>query len=158
MGRHHDKTADPGGEFRAPRRRRANPGGRPRNLQSADQRRTDGGDEARAGREVKQAEAGSGHPEDGNARAGIFAAGWSRREIDRAPKLASYWLRSDRTKAPGQPIRRGAGAPDGALEKTGAYIQAESSQTERGAQNQRTQQRDGHERIKARLGFGDGAY
>jgi hypothetical protein len=47
---------------------------------------------------------------------------------------------------------------NGALEKTGAYIEAESSQTERGAQNQRTYQRDGHERIKARLGFGYGAY
>jgi hypothetical protein len=74
MGRHHDKTADTGGEFRAPRRRRANPGARRRNLQSADQRRTDGGDEARASREVKQAEAELDHPED-NARGRSFC-GW----------------------------------------------------------------------------------
>jgi hypothetical protein len=124
-------------------------------LQSAGQRRTDGGDEARAGREVKQAEAELDHPEDGTRGVGIFAAGWSRREIDRAPKLAGYCLRSERrvNRSAVARVRR-----NGALEKTGAYIQAESSQTERGAQNQRTQQRDGHERIKARLGFGNGAY
>jgi hypothetical protein len=135
-------------------------------LQSADLQRTDGGDEARAGREVKEAEAELDRPEDGNARGRIScgrvaetAPRYSNgvlREIDRAPKLASYCLRSDRTKAP---VNRSAVARvrrNGALEKTGAYIEAESSQTERGAQNQRTQQRDGHERIKA-LGFGNGA-
>jgi hypothetical protein len=143
--------------------------GRQRNLQSADQRRTDGGDEARASREVKAAEAELDHPEDGNARGRNFY-GWVAetaprysngaailREIDRAPKLASYCLRSDRTKAP---VNRSAVARvrrNGALEKTGAYIQSESSQTERCGQNQRTQQSDGHERIKARLGFGNGA-
>lgn len=47
---------------------------------------------------------------------------------------------------------------NGALEKTGADIQAERSQTERCAQNKRTKQSDGHERIKARLGFGNDAY
>jgi hypothetical protein len=137
-------------------------------LQSADLQRTDGGDEARAGREVKEAEAELDRPEDGNARGRIScgrvaetAPRYSNgvlREIDRAPKLASYCLRSDRTKAP---VNRSAVARvrrNGALEKTGAYIQAESSQTERCGQNQRTQQRDGHERIKARLGFGNGAY
>jgi hypothetical protein len=73
MGRHHDKTADTDGEFRASRRRRANPGGRRRNLQS--QRRTDGGDEARSSREVKEAEAELDHPEDGNAWGRSFC-GW----------------------------------------------------------------------------------
>jgi hypothetical protein len=80
------------------------------------------------------------------------------RGIDRAPGLAGYSLRSDRTKAP---VSRSAVARvrrNGALEKAGADIQAETSQTERRAQNKRTQQSDGHQRIKAGLGFGDGAY
>jgi hypothetical protein len=80
------------------------------------------------------------------------------RGIDRAPGLAGYSLRSDRTKAP---VSRSAVARvrrNGALEKTGADIETETSQTERCAQNKRTQKRDGHERIKAGLGFGDGAH
>ena len=139
-------------------------------MQSADQRRTDGGDEARASREVKAAEAKLDHPEDGNARGRNFCGRVAktrhdirtgcaiRREIDRAPKLAGYCLRSDRTKAPVNRFSVARVRRNGALEKTGAYIQAESSQTERCGQNQRTQQSDGHERIKARLGFGNGAY
>jgi hypothetical protein len=74
MGRHDDKTADTGGEFRASRRRRATQA-RQRNLQSADQQSTDGGDEARAGREVREAEAELDRPEDDNARGRNFC-GW----------------------------------------------------------------------------------
>jgi hypothetical protein len=109
------------------------------------------------GREVKEAEAELDHPEDGNARGRNFCGWVVETRIDRAPELASYCLRSDRTKAP---VNRSAMARvrrNGALEKTGAHIQAEGSQTERCAQNQRTQQSDGHERIKAGLGFGKGA-
>src|SRR5712692_81047 len=83
------------------------------------------------------------------------------REISRPPKLgrvllgwvffASVMARNRQSADPPR-VRR-----NGVLEKTGAYIQAESSQTERCAQNKCTKQSDGHERIKS-LGFGNGAY
>ena len=86
----------------------------------------DGGDQARAGRAVKEAEAELDRAEDGNARGRNFcgrvaetAPRYSNgvlREIDRAPKLASYRLRSENQSA-GQPIRRGAGAPERRLRK-----------------------------------------
>jgi hypothetical protein len=81
-----------------------------------------------------------------------------RREIDRALKLAGYCLRSDRTKAP---VSRSIAARvrrNGLLEKAGAYIQAESGHTECCAQDKPAKQSDGHQRIKACLGFGNGAY
>jgi hypothetical protein len=156
-------------KFRAPRRTQTKPRRVPAGFAiGADRRRTDGGNEARAHGE-KEAGAELDHPEESNARgrnscgpggrdgADIRTARAMLRGIDRAPGLAGYSLRGDRTKAP---VSRSAVARvrrNGVLEKAGADIQAESSQTERCAQNKRTQQSDGHQRIKAGLGF-DGAY
>jgi hypothetical protein len=61
-------------------------------LQSADQQRTDGGDRARAGREVKEAEAELDRPEDGNARGRNFC-GWV---AETAPRCSSGMCNSAR--------------------------------------------------------------
>ena len=107
---------------------------------------------------MKQAEAELDHPEDGNARGKEFLRLGGRDE--RLTGRLSWRVIGCAVKEPKRRVNRSAVARvrrNGALEKTGAHIQAESSQTERCGQNHRTQQRDGHERIKARLGFGNGA-